>query len=79
MDERHRAAVPPSPHEVSERNLGVQGSARVSPAATQGAGAAPQTQSRFSSVCLLISNNEAGVRGRTPRAREPQAPECEPH
>lgn len=36
VDERHRAAVPPSPHEVSERNLGVQGSACVSPAATQG-------------------------------------------
>lgn len=39
----------------------------------------PLTQSKFSSVCRLISNREAGVRGRTPRAREPQAPECEPH
>lgn len=42
MDERHRAAVPPSPHEVSERNLGVQGSARVSPAATQGGPSDPE-------------------------------------
>ena len=32
----HRAAVSPNPHEVSERNLSVQGSACVSPEATQG-------------------------------------------
>lgn len=29
----HRAAVPPSPHEVSERNFSILGSARISPAA----------------------------------------------
>ena len=32
----HRAAVPPNPHEVSERNCSILGSARISPAATQG-------------------------------------------
>lgn len=41
----HRAAVPPNPHEVSERNCSIPGSARISPAATQdGRGPVPLTQ-----------------------------------
>lgn len=63
MDERHRAAVPQAPTRCQSEISASGAQPDVSPAATQGGRAAPQTQSRFSSVCLLISNNEAGVRG----------------